>query len=78
MNGCMIKVPLKRLLRERDRSVYSLAKETNVAYTTLWKLETGRSQSISFDVLEKLCTALDCTPNDILQIVPDKKKASKK
>ena len=67
----MIENRIEGLLEERNRSLYWLAKEMGVAYTTLWKLKTGATQGISYDVLEKICIALDCQPGDLLVRVPD-------
>lgn len=70
MNIEMIKVNLTKLLEERGVSMYRLAKDTEIAYTTLWKLNTGRAQRIGFDVLEKICVRLECMPGDLLTILP--------
>lgn len=77
MNSCMVEITLKQLLEARGMSMYALAKDTGLAYTTLWKLQSGDSQGISFDVLEKVCGALECTPNDLLAIKPDKRKSQR-
>ncbi len=78
MNNGMIEMPLKKLVEDRGRSLYWLSKETGLAYTTIWKLASGDSQGISFDVLEKICEKLECTPNDLLPITPSKKKNGSK
>ncbi len=80
MNTLMVRVNLNELLEARRVSMYRLAKDSGVAYVTLWKLNTGRSQRIGFDVLEKICTRLECTPGDLLIVVPGKvaKKPAKK
>ncbi len=76
MNTQMIKVNLTELLKDREISMYRLAKDTQLAYTTLWKLDTGRAQRIGFDVLEKICLGLECSPGDLLSVEPG--KAAKK
>ena len=35
------------------------------------RLMEKKVRSISFDVLEKLCLALNCTPHDLLEWTPD-------
>jgi len=80
MNIQMIKVNLTKLLEDRGISMYRLAKDTEIAYQTLWKLNTGRAQRIGFDLLEKICVRLDCTPGELLLINPDvaaKKKGAR-
>jgi putative transcriptional regulator len=71
MNTPMIKVNLDQLLEERGISMYRLAKDTGVTYPTLWKLNTGRAQRIGFDLLEKICLRLHCTPGELLLINPE-------
>jgi putative transcriptional regulator len=75
----MIQFKLDDVLAKRDVTKYRLAVDTGIAHSTLWKLETGKAQRIGYDVLEKICRFLECTPSDILHIVDDEpKKAAKK
>ena len=67
-----IKIAIDRLLTERDKSFYWLAKETGVSYSTLWRLKSGKALGINFATLAKICAALGCDPGDIL--VLDKRK----
>jgi putative transcriptional regulator len=68
MNLTVVKVPLEELVASRGKSMYWLAKETNTSYTALWNLKEGRTQSVNLEILEKICNALNCTPNDLLLI----------
>jgi putative transcriptional regulator len=68
MNEAMIRVHISEVLKSRGVSMYRLAKDTGLAYTTLWKLQNGDSQGVSFDVLEKICTRLHCTPSDLFTV----------
>ena len=72
----MIKVHIDRLLRERERSFYWLAKETGVSHTTLWRLKKDKAQGITFNTLQSICEALKCQPGDILKL--GRKKISKR
>lgn len=74
----MIQMRIDELLQERGHSLYWLAKEASIAYTTLWKLKTGTSQGISFGVLDRICSALECSPGDILMREPDDTKKARK
>ena len=78
INGSMIQTRINELLQARGRSLYWLAKEARVAYTTLWKLKTATSQGISFGVLDRICLALDCSPGEVLVREPDAKKRRRK
>jgi putative transcriptional regulator len=73
MNSDVIKTRIDELLRERGKSLYWLAKETGIAYPTLWRLRDSKTESIAFRVLEGICLALGCTPGDVLVVVSDKK-----
>ncbi|PYS81720.1 MAG: XRE family transcriptional regulator [Acidobacteria bacterium] len=74
----MIQARFDDLLQARGRSLYWLAKEAGVAYTTLWKLRAAESQGISFGVLDRICAALDCAPGDLLIRAPDARKRVRK
>ena len=64
----MIEIRIDKLLEERERSFYWLAKETGVSHTTLWRLKKGRALGINFDTLEKICQALKRQPGDVLTL----------
>ena len=78
MNSSMIETRFDELLKERGHSLYWLAKEARVAYTTLWKLKAADSQGISFAVLDRVCEALKCEPGDVLVRIVDRKKSGQK
>lgn len=56
------------ILKKQNRSRYWLAKETNITYQNIMKICNNQTDSIKFSVLEKICNALNCLPNDILQV----------
>ena len=78
----MIVSRLDKLLANKKRTFYWLAKETGVSHTTLWRLKKGKSVGINFETLEKICRALRCQPGDVLFLIEDKtslrRQASKK
>ena len=71
--GQMIVTRLEELLEKRDRTLYWLAKETDVGYKTLHKLARGKADSIKFDILDRVCTSLNCKPGDLLVQASDAK-----
>lgn len=77
MYSDMIQTRIDELLRERGKSLYWLAKETGIAYPTLWRLRDSKTESIAFRVLEGICHTLKCTPGDVLTIVTEKKNKEK-
>lgn len=60
-----MKVRIREILDEKDKSVYWLANETGIHYTNLNKIVKNITKSIKYENIEKLCKTLNCTPNDI-------------
>lgn len=59
--------------RLAGRSLYWLAKESGIAYSTIHKLQKEPPHGISFETLDKLCAALGCEPGDLLVRSPGTK-----
>jgi putative transcriptional regulator len=49
-----------------------LAEATGIALNNLSILKTNKARAIRFSTLESICKALDCTPGDLLEYIPDK------
>jgi putative transcriptional regulator len=71
MNTHMIQPKLSEVLEDKGKSLYWLAQETGVAYSTLHKFNKARTKGIDFRVLDEICAALRCQPGDILIRLPD-------
>jgi len=70
----MIKNRLKILLAERDLNYSKLNKMTGISVNALSKMGKNRgtgAKQIPYDVLEKLCKALDCSVGELLAYIPD-------
>ena len=67
MPDTMIVNRLSRLLGDRRMSIAELQRRTGLAYTTVYRLYQGQTDRIDFETLDKLCRALEVTPNDILE-----------
>ncbi len=63
---------LFKMLIDREMKSKDLAAKAGISPATLPKMKKDGA-TVSSDVLVKICTALDCTVDDILEIVPDKK-----
>ena len=63
---------LFKMLIDREMKSKDLAAKAGISPATLAKMKKDGA-TISSDVLVKICTALDCTVNDIMEIVPDTK-----
>ena len=65
-------VSYKKLLHmmiEKDVSNAQLMREANISANIITKLKNG--QYIALDKVESICNAMNCTPNDILEFVPN-------
>ena len=65
-----IKVKLSKILGERRIKITEIATLAGIANNTVMSLYHERAKGITWDVLSKLCTALNCQPNDLLEYVP--------
>ncbi len=63
---------LFKMLIDREMKSKELAALAGISPATLAKMKKDGA-TISSDVLVKICTALDCTVNDIMEIVPESK-----
>ena len=60
---------LFKLLIDRDMRRKDLRELTGISYSTLGKLTNG--STVNMEVIEKLCLALNCRIEEIVEIVPD-------
>ena len=63
---------LWKLLIDRDMKKKDLAEKANISSYTLSKLNKGNN--VTTDVLVRVCKALDCSFDDIMEVVDDEKK----
>lgn len=61
---------LFKLLIDKGMRKGEFAKLVDISQATLAKL--SRNDYVSMEVLVKICRGLDCTPNDIMDILSDK------
>ena len=67
MSACYKK--LWKLLIDKDLKKKDLAKIANISNYTVTKLTRG--ENVTTDVLGKICKALDCGVEDIMEFVPE-------
>ena len=67
----MISSNLSEILGRKRIKMSELAKKAGINKNTVLNLYHGRSTRIEFDVLNKICNILECTPSDILRHTPD-------
>ena len=60
---------LWKILIDKDMKKSDLEREAHLTHYSLSKIEKG--QDVSTDVLYKICSALECDINDIMEFVDD-------
>jgi DNA-binding Xre family transcriptional regulator len=58
--------PLWKLLIDKDMTKTDLRKKTDIASSTLAKM--NRNELVSLDVLVRICCVLDCELSDIAEV----------
>ena len=66
-----IVVNLDVMMAKRKVSLGQLAEAIGTSAPNLSILKTGKARAIRFSTLNNICRALDCTPAEILEYVPD-------
>ena len=61
-----LKLKTKELRKKKKLSVAQLSKISGVARGYLYEIEIGKYKNPGVEVICKLCKALDCTPNDLI------------
>lgn len=65
----MLQLNVDNLLKKNGKTKYWLFNELNkispMSYTNFNNLVANKTKSIKYDNIEKLCTILQCEPNDL-------------
>lgn len=69
----MINIRLDYLLLDRRMKLKDLAEATGLAVNNLSILKTNKARAIRFSTLNSLCKALNCTPGELIEYIPDDK-----
>ena len=67
---------LWKLLIDRDMKKKDLQEAAGLSGYAMLKL--GRDENVTTEVLGKICGVLNCTTDDIMEFIPDKKTADDK
>ena len=65
---------LFKLLIDRDMKKKDLQQEANLSQHTMRKL--GKNEAITTDTLAKICRCLNCTVDEILEVLPENENKS--
>jgi putative transcriptional regulator len=67
----MINVRLDYVLLDRRMKLTALAEATGIALNNLSVLKTNKARAVRFSTLNSICKALNCSPGDLLEFIPD-------
>lgn len=65
-----IKINLSKILGERRIKITEFATLAGIANNTVMALYHERAKGITWSVLAKICIALNCKPEDIIELIP--------
>ena len=65
---------LWKLLIDRDMKKKDLQKLAGISSASITKL--GKNENVNTDILQKICSALECDISDIMEMVPNKPESS--
>ena len=57
------------LLIQKQMKKGELCKKAGISTNAIGKMAKG--QNVTVDILVKICTALDCSMDDIMELIPD-------
>jgi putative transcriptional regulator len=67
----MINIRLDYVLLDKRMKLKDLAEATGLALNNLSVLKTNKARAVRFSTLNSLCKALNCTPGELLEYIPD-------
>ncbi|MGD0573055.1 MAG: helix-turn-helix transcriptional regulator [Sedimentisphaerales bacterium] len=70
----MINIRLDYVLLDKRMKLTELADATGIALNNLSVMKTNKARAIRFSTLNSICKALNCSPGDLLEYVPDPPK----
>lgn len=59
---------LKKLVFEKCMSLRAFSIKYGINYATVFEIANNKRPSVRVSTIEKLCRALDCTPNDLIKL----------
>ncbi len=65
---------LWKLLIDKDMKKKDLQKLAGISSASITKL--GKNENVNTDILQKICSALECDISDIMEMVPDNPELS--
>lgn len=69
----MIRNRLSEIMGIKRIKPHEIIELSGISRKTLYNIYNDKTKGIEFETLNKLCYALDCTPNDLFRYIPDEK-----
>lgn len=67
----MLKLNIQKVADIRGKNnLFTFLRKLGISYNVAYRYSSGEALAISFRHLEPICTALNCTPNDIIEWIP--------
>ena len=63
----MIVNRINEILDEQNKTIYWLAQQTGIRYNTIHSLVNNKTESVKFDILDKICDILECDISEIFR-----------
>jgi len=70
----VIKNKLMVVLAEKELTLTELSQLTGIRYATLWSFGKNKTQKADYEIMDRICTVLECTPGDLLHYIRDTKR----
>lgn len=61
----MLRLRIDEILKQQGKTPYWLAKTTGISQNNMGKICNGETSTMRFDTIQKICLALNCSPNDL-------------
>lgn len=64
----MLKNNLSAIMGAKRIKIYELEQMSGISRSTITRLYYNQTNTVSFNTIENICKALDCTPGDLFEI----------
>ncbi|DAA83776.1 TPA: Cro/Cl family transcriptional regulator [Candidatus Gastranaerophilales bacterium HUM_2] len=65
----MLKNNLSAIMGAKRIKIYELEKISGISRSTITRLYYNQTNTVSFNTIENICKALNCTPGDLFEVV---------
>ena len=65
----MLKNNLSDIMGAKRIKIYELEKISGISRSTITRLYYNQTNTVSFNTIENICKALNCTPGDLFEVV---------